>query len=81
MRAVSVFLQLLQVTVVIVEHTKNPHFIVKQRSQKRFGFSVKVGVFRGTVIGSFINNGTPTFQRYLEITRHNVEPLLRKKHN
>lgn len=55
---------------------QNPHSIVEQRSQGRFGFSVWAGVFRGRIIGPFIYNGTLTSQRYLEILRQNIEPLV-----
>lgn len=55
---------------------QNPHVIVEERNQGRFGFSVWAGVFRGRVIGPFIYDGTLTAQTYLQILRQQIEPLV-----
>lgn len=55
---------------------QNPHSIVEVRNQGRFGFSVWAGIFRGRIIGPIIYDGTLNSQRYLEILRQQIEPLI-----
>ena len=55
---------------------QNPHSVVEERNQGRFGFSVWVGVYRGRIIGPVIYNGTLTSERYLEILRQQIEPQI-----
>lgn len=55
---------------------QNPHVVVEQRNQGRFGFSVWVGIFNGRIIGPVVYDGTLTSERYLQILRQEIEPLV-----
>lgn len=55
---------------------QNPHAVVEQRNQGRFGFSVWAGIFRGRIIGPHIYNGTLTSETYVQILRQHIEPLV-----
>lgn len=55
---------------------QNPHPVLEQRNQGRYGFSVWAGVFRGRIIGPFIYDGILTSQRYLQILVEQIEPFI-----
>ena len=55
---------------------ENPHEVVQEINQGRFGFSVWAGICRGRIIGPVIYDDTLTSQRYLEILRQKIEPLI-----
>lgn len=52
---------------------QNPHSVVEQRNQGRFGFSVWAGIYRGRIVGPFMYDGTLTTDKYLQILREQIE--------